>query len=766
MNLKILQNKKVTVCLLLVAITLLAYWPVHHHEFINFDDDLYITGNQKVKAGLTADGLIWAFDFNGKSYWHPLTWLSHMLDVELFGLNAAAHHLTNLWIHLVNALLLFGVLYRATGRLYRCAFIAALFAVHPLNVDSVAWMAERKNLLSTFFWVLTMLLYMCYAERPTVKRYGLMLLAFACGLMTKPMLVTLPFVLLLLDYWPLKRLDDKHGWQHSAIWQDTVFIPARQSGGLRLIVEKLPLLMLSGASIWVSILSTQDIDMMVATDTVPLTLRIGNALVSYLSYLSKIFWPHNLAIFYPFPKTLPLWLVVGSGVLLFVITTLFLLRSNRKPYLATGWLWYLGTLVPVIGIVQAGVWPAMADRWVYIPMIGILIIMVWAPAEMITKWRPKMQVLVTVLGVSAVVCCVFLVRGQLQHWQNSRLLFKHALDVTGGSDIAHNNLGSALLWEGDFKAALHHFKAALKLNPLMTKVHNNIGQTLVNLGRVNEAVDRYRVSLKLNPLEAETHNGLAVALLEQGHIKEALHHLHTAVRLEPNYGDVYVNLGAVYRQQGKIKMAVRYYLQALRLNPYLPEAHNNLGLLLMIEGKLKAAAAFFHKALEINPDFDAARENLKKLQTAQTAYRQRLAQLNGKIKRNPDNADLYLQLGDLYKDQGALNQALENYQKAFIIRPKSRPVMKKLAIGQAMTGNYDQAVELFRKMIGQQPNDTEPYIYIAGIYARQNKAAESIEWLKRAIARGYHDWDRLQGDSNFDNIRENAAFKALVLPKS
>ena len=766
MNLKILQKKKVTVCLLLAAITLLAYWPVQHHEFINLDDDLYITGNQKVKAGLTTDGLIWAFDFNGKSYWHPLTWLSHMLDVELFGLNSAAHHLANLWIHLVNVLLLFGVLYRATGRLYRCAFIAALFAVHPLNVDSVAWMAERKNLLSTFFWVLTMLLYMRYVERPSAKRYGYMSLAFACGLMTKPMLVTLPFVLLLMDYWPLKRLDDKHGWQHSATWQDTMFAPARKCGVSRLIVEKMPLLMLSGVSIWISILSTQEIDMMVATDTVPLTLRIGNALVSYLGYLSKIFWPHNLAIFYPFPKNLPFWLVVGSGILLVAMTALIILKSNRKPYLATGWLWYLGTLVPVIGIVQAGVWPSMADRWVYIPMIGILIIIAWATAEMITKWRPKMQVLVAVLGVSALVCCVFLARLQLHHWQNSRLLFRHALNVTGGSDIVHNNLGSALLWEGDFKAALHHFKAALKFNPLMTKLHNNIAQTLVKLGRINQAVDRYRVSLKLDPFEAETHNGLAVALFEQGRIKESIHHLHTAVRLEPKYPDVYVNLGAVYRQQGNSKMAARYYLQALRLNPDLPEAHNNLGLLLMTEGKYKVAAAYFRKALEIKPEFSPARENLKKLQTAQIAYRQKLAQLNDDIRKNPEDGDLFIELGDLYKVQGSFSQALVNYQKAYSILPESRRVMKKLAIGHAMAGNYDQAVELLQKMIGLQPDDTDPYIYLSGIFARQNQLDESIVWLKKAIARGYHNWDRLLTDDNFENIREKPAFKALVLPES
>jgi len=765
MNPKILLRKKISVCFILAAITLLAYWPIQNHEFINFDDDLYITGNHRVKAGLTLDGLIWAFGFNERSYWHPLAWLSHMLDVELFGLSPAGHHLTNLWIHLANSLLLFWIFYRTTGCLYRSAFMAALFAAHPLNVDSVAWVAERKNLLSTFFWMLSLLFYVRYVEGPNLRRYSLILVIFALGLMVKPMLVTLPFALLLLDYWPLKRLRFNQWQKYDSATPAGEGILERQSHVLKLVMEKIPLLVLAGMSIWLSILSSQQIGMVVATDTVPMMLRIANALVSYLNYLAKMIWPHNLAIFYPFPKDLPWWQLTGSGILLLAVTALFLLRSSHKPYLATGWLWYLGTLVPVIGIVQAGVWPSMADRWAYIPMIGIIMIIAWAIPELASKWRYKIPVL-AVLGISVIACCVVLVRVQLQYWENSRVLFKHALDVTQENSLAHNNLGSALLWEGETDAALHHFKAALKLAPKTPKMHNNIGHALMKLGRVNEAVDRYLESIRLNPLEAETHNSLAVALIEQGRLSESILHLQKALRFEPNYADAYVNLGAAYRRQGQAKRAAKCYMEAIRLRPDLPEAYNNLGLLLLHEGNLKAAASYFRKALEKKSDYAKARDNLEKVLNAQNTFKETLAQIQAKAKRNPEDSDLFLKLGDLYKEQSELDGALEHYQKAFLLRPGSLLAMKKLAIVHAMKGQYEKAIELLNKMITLQPDDSEPYYYMAGIYSRQNNINDSITWLKKAIAKGYNNWDRLKIDRNFDNIRETSFFKALVTPKS
>jgi tetratricopeptide (TPR) repeat protein len=765
MNPNILLRKKISVCFILAAITLFAYWPVQNHEFINYDDDFYITGNHRVKAGLTLDGLTWAFGFNQRTYWHPLAWLSHMLDVELFGTRPAGHHLTNLWIHLVNSLLLFWILYRTTGCLYRSAFVAALFAVHPLNVESVAWVAERSNLLSTFFGMLGLLFYVQYVEGPSIRRYLLLLFIFALGLMVKPMLVTLPFVLLLLDFWPLKRVGFNDSLKHASAAPAGEGLLERQGHVIKLVMEKIPLLVLAGVSIWLSILSSQQNDMMVATDTVAMTLRIANALVSYLSYLAKMIWPHNMAIYYPFPKDLPLWQVAGSGVLLLVVTALFLLRSSHRPYLATGWLWYLGTLVPVIGIVQAGVWPSMADRHAYIPMIGIIMIIAWAIPELTSKWRHKTPVL-AVLGIFLIAGCVVLVRMQLQYWENSRVLFKHALDVTQENNIAHNNLGSALLWDGETDAALRHFKAALKFAPETPKIHNNIGHALMQQGRVDDAVDRYLESIKLNPSEAETHNSLAVALIEQGRLAESILHLQKALHLEPNYADAYVNLGAAYRRQGHAKRAAKCYVEAIRLRPDLPEAYNNIGLLLLHEGKLNAAASYFRKALDKKSDYAEALDNLEKVRTAQKTFKETLAQIRAKTKRNPEDADLYLELGDFHKEQGELDNALAHYQKALLLRPDSLPAIKKVAIVHAMKGQYDKAIELLNKMITLQPEDTEPYYYMAGIYSRQSNINDSIAWLKKAIAKGYNNWDRLKTDRNFDNIRETSFFKALVESKS
>jgi tetratricopeptide (TPR) repeat protein len=760
MNTKILKPKSISVCILLIAFILFAYWPVQHNEFINFDDHLYIKDNRWVKAGLTIEGFIWAFDVNGAGYWQPLTWLSHMLDVTLFGLNPVGHHLTNLGIHLTNALLLFWFFFHTTGRLYRSFFIAALFALHPLNVESVAWAASRKNLLSTFFWMLSLLFYVRYGESPTRNRYLMILVVFVMGLMVKPMLVTLPFVFLLLDYWPLRRLRLDYEQQRVSGRSEKV-LPERKANAYQLVIEKLPMLAFSALSIGLTIYSTQQIGINVAEHAAPMTLRFANALVSYFGYLAKIFWPHNLAVFYPFPKALPMWQVAGSGVLLILFTTLSLLSAKDKPYLTIGWLWYLGTLVPVIGIFQAGAWPALADRWAYVPMIGIITIIAWATPEITSKWRIRVPVL-SLFGISILVCCAVLVRLQVQYWQNSRILFQHALEVTQESSLAHNNLGLALFGEGQTNAALQHFKTALKLKPQNIEAHNNMGQALLKQGMVNEAVDHYRKLLKLYPSEAVTHKCLALALFEQGRIAESISHLQTSLRLRPNYASGYFNLGKIYFKQGQTKKAAKCYLEAIRLRPDFPEAHNNLGILLLKEGKLRMAVSYFRKALEQKNDYAPALENLEKVRLAQNAAKEKQAQIMDKLSRNSGDAALYLKLGDLYQEQGELTEALKNYQKAFSLRPNSLPAIKKLAIGHAMNGGYDKAIELLNKLILLKPDDTAPYIYLAGIYARQNKLNESIEWLKRAIAKGYRNWDSLKKDQNFDNIKEAPSFKALI----
>jgi len=359
------------ICLFLGLVTLSVYWQVVDHEFIIYDDPSYVTENHHVQAGLTLKSLAWSFSFTEKedTYWHPLTWISHMLDCQFYGLNPGMHHLNNLILHIASSLLLFLAFKRMTGEVWKSAFIAALFALHPLNVDSVAWIAERKNVLSTFFWMLTMLSYAYYSERPGPWIYLLTLLFFALGLLAKPMLVTLPFVLLLLDYWPLGRLR----------------LPTIPSG-FRLFMEKAPFIVLAVFIAYLSFSSSEDLGIMISLETKPMDLRIANALVSYVSYMEKMVWPQSMAVHYPYPRMIPIWKSICAGLFLGLVSLSVILAIKRKPYLSVGWLWFLGTLVPVIGLVQNGLWPAMADRWAYVPLIGLFIMIAWGAPELAVRW--------------------------------------------------------------------------------------------------------------------------------------------------------------------------------------------------------------------------------------------------------------------------------------------------------------------------------------------------------------------------------------------
>lgn len=624
------------ITVLLILVTFAAYQDIRSNAFINFDDDIYVTENQIVKEGLTLKGLSWAMGFNERGYWQPLTWLSHMLDCELFGLNPAAHHMTNLAIHLANTLLLFWTLCRMTGRVYRSALVAAFFALHPLNVDSVAWVAERKNLLSAFFWMLSLLSYYWYTNTPKRDRYLLTLILFALGLMVKPMLVTLPFVFLLLDFWPLKRLKCGPTPEHGPQKAQALTNKYQSIDTSKLIIEKIPFFALSLASVWLSIASTQHIKNMVTSDTVPMTLRISNALVSYVSYMGKMFWPFDLAVYYPFPASISLWKVAGAGGLLAALTGLFIFFMNRKRYLAVGWLWYLGTLVPVIGIVQGGLWPAIADRWAYVPLVGLFLIVVWGIFDVMQKW--KFGKLVTAgLAITVIAGLFIATRFQLQYWKNSRTLFAHALEATAGNAVAHNNLGNALLEEGQTEAAINHYRSALRIDPNYAKAHMNLGNAFMKVGSVDEAVKHYVASIGINPLDAKAHNNLAVAFTAQGRFSDSHSHLQEALRLDPNYADAYNNLGAVYRKQGQVENAAKCYLEAIRLRPDFAEAYHNIGLLLWREGQLKAAAFYFRKALAKKPDYPEARENLANTQAAIDESKNKVSQVKKQISASPEN---------------------------------------------------------------------------------------------------------------------------------
>ena len=503
---------KVLICIFLIVATFCIYSQVQDHKFINFDDDRYITDNLNVQAGLTIESIKWAFTPSHTSYGHPMTWLSHMLDYQLYGLHPKGHYLTNLFLHISSVLILFIVLLRMTGALWKSGFVAAMFALHPLNVESVVWIAERKNVLSTLFWLMTMWAYIHYAEKPTVKRYGLVFLFFTLGLMSKPMLVTLPFVLLLLDYWPLRRLKFEQERGGNEISEKNT---ARRSEVFRLVLEKIPLFLLTTGLSIVTFITEKSYGAMNYAENLTFSTRLTNAMVSYLEYLGKMIWPRGLSILYPHPgNALPVWQGILCGMVLVGITIISIRLIRKVPYFAVGWFWYLGTLVPVIGIVQVG-GQAMADRYTYIPLIGIFIFVAWGVPELMSKWRYKEKVLSVLVGIIIFTLLITTWR-QVSHWKNSITIYEHAIRVTDKKypdfALAHNNLGNALSAERKNEEAISHFKMAIKLQPDYAAAHYNLGNALVAEGKNEEAISHYKMAIKLKPDYADAHNNLETAL--------------------------------------------------------------------------------------------------------------------------------------------------------------------------------------------------------------------------------------------------------------
>ena len=573
------MRRNLIVCLVLAAATLALFWQVRDHDFIDLDDDLYVSANGYVRGGLSRESLLWAFTTFAGANWHPLTWLSHMADGEMFGLNAGRHHLTSALIHTPNSLLLFLVLLRMTRALWRSALVAALFALHPLHLESVAWIAERKDVLSTCFWMLTLASYLAYVKRPGYPLYLLTLVTFACGLMAKPMLVTLPCVLLLLDYWPLGRLElGQSSAAPTGYHQRQATGAGRRNTAAALLVEKIPFFLLSAASSVITVLAQRRGGAIQSVELFSLPSRIANALVSYVRYIGKMIWPEHLAIYYPHPgDTLPLWQPAAAALVLATISVLALRAARRHPYLIVGWLWYLGTLVPVIGLVQIG-GQAMADRYTYVPLVGLFLMIAWGGAELAAR-RSFLRKPLAVLAVLIVTALGLRSWWQLQFWRDSITLFEHTLQATSGNSLIHNNLGIALARQGRVEEAVAHYREALTIDPVNLNSHINLGVALVDLGRLEEAVDRYSQALELRPDHPGVHNNLGNALALLGKLDEAAAEFNQALKLRPDYYEAHNNLGVVLAQQGRLSEASSYFMEALRINPSYVQAQKNLKLL-------------------------------------------------------------------------------------------------------------------------------------------------------------------------------------------
>ncbi len=591
------------VCLVLAAITFAVFGRTAGFEFLNYDDDRYVYENPVVAKGLTLKGAVWALTYGEIGHWHPLTWLTHMADCQVYGLWAGGHHLTNVALHAVAAVLLFLALREMTGSLWRSAFVAAVFAIHPLRVESVAWIAERKDVLSGVFFMLTLWAYGRYARQPSRWRYAAVALAYALGLLCKNTLVTLPFVLLLLDWWPLHRvtLDGAGGGKVGAARLVGLF------GGLA--KEKIPLFLLSAGSCVATFLVPEQV---LDSNRVPFLERVGNAVVSYGVYLRQMVFPAGLAVPYPNPPNgQPFWKVGLAFVLLAAISMLVLACWKKRPYLLVGWLWYLGMLVPMIGFVQISYY-AHADRYTYLPGIGLVLAGTWAVGDWSLGWKHRRAVpgglMAAVMG--ALMVCAWI---QTAYWKNSETLWNHTLDCTTGNYIAHYSFGVLLDQEGRVDEAITHFQNALQILPAYGAAHNNLGLALLQRERVDEAITHFQRAMQLGPNYMEPCVNLGIALAQKGRVDEAIAQFQKALEIKPNYAEAHCNLGNILLQKSRADEAITHFEKALQIRPGYAKAHSNLGNALLQKGNVTEAISHFQQALQLEPADPWVKNNLAEI---------------------------------------------------------------------------------------------------------------------------------------------------------
>jgi protein O-mannosyl-transferase len=770
------------ICVVLTVVTGCLYWCVHTHAFIQLDDPDYVTSNPYVRTGLTPAGIQWAFTQSHSSNWHPLTWITHMLDCQLFGLNnPGGHHLVNVGLHIANTLLLFLLLQRLTGKRWPSAFVAALFALHPLHVESVAWVAERKDVLSTFFFLLTLFAYAAYAARKenrglkmagassfilhppssTTPRpalwYVLALLLFALGLMSKPMLVTLPCVLLLLDYWPLRRF----GFST---------LPALRSTLRPLLLEKLPFFALSAVSCVITIWAQAAGRSIASADEVPLSFRVTNALSAYLQYVEKMLWPAKLAIFYPFPAQVHLNATLLAVVFVVAVTILALWQARERPYLLVGWLWYLGTLIPVIGLLQVGA-QAVADRYTYIPLIGLFLAIALGIAELATRWRP-LQLLLWPCALALLAACSFQTSRQLTAWKDNDTLFVHAAKITPGNYLALAVLGDIRIREGKNAEAVEYLSQAIEFGPHYVPSRFRLAVALDGLGRTEEALTNYQMALQMDPLNGEPRNAYGVSLMEHGKLGEAEVQLREAHRLKPDDTLVWLNLVLLLRREGKLGDALheceamlqldptsershllygetlrlvgrfeegyQQYAAALRLNPKSASAHVGLGLALIDKGNFTGASAQFEALLKDEPQNPQALDGLGYALAMQRRFDEAKAKFLEAQRLDPKYAQGYFHYAMCLSARNDVKEAVAQYRKALNLNPKMPLALNNLAWLLASdpdpnNRNGKEAVELSEEAC-KLVNYEQPFYMgtLAAAYAEAGRFADAVNMAERA----------------------------------
>jgi tetratricopeptide (TPR) repeat protein len=729
MNRTLKEYQVSLICIFLVVSTLAVYWRVIYSDFVNFDDPIYVTENEHVMSGLSGANVVWAFTSKDVSYWHPLTWLSHMLDCELYGLRAGMHHLTSLILHAANSLLLFFVFKRMTGAVWRSAFVAAFFALHPLNVDSVAWITERKNVLSTLFWLLTMWAYAGYAYRGGVGRYLLVLVLFGLGTLAKPMLVTLPFVMLLLDYWPLGR------YRLEPACDEKTESQTGRSGlsvFLGLLREKIPLFVLSAVAVYFFSSSGHRAGTKVSEELVPVKLRIANAVVSYVAYIGKMILPRKMAVFYPYPDRVPTWEVIVALLLLVAASAFVIAQLKRRGYLATGWAWYLGTMVPVIGLFQVGLWPAMADRWAYVPLIGLFVIIAWGIGDLAAKWRLRSITLAIPAGacLSVLMVCTWL---QVGHWRDGSTLFRHAINVTHGNYIAHYNLGNILLKEGKTDEAIEHYRKAAEIHVNYVDAHYNLGIAFSARKKYAEAIEAYRSVLKLRKDHKRVLARLADALAKNGQLDEAVSYYNRALERKGEDTEVLNNLALALAKKGKPDEAIKCYNKSLEIDPNSVEVLNNLGNAWIDKKEFGPAVRCYEKALSLNPGFAETYYNLANALKQMGELEKAVLNYRRALEFKPEDVDVHYGLGLALAELKAYDEAALHYRKAIELNPNFAQAYYNLGITFVNQNRVEEAIEQFRQVLRIHPNDAEMHCNLGTLLAKQGRVSEAVEEFRTAL---------------------------------
>ena len=755
-------------CLLLAVVTFAVFLPVRNCDFVNYDDPMYVTSNHHVRQGLTLKGVAWAFRSGQTANWHPLTWLSHMLDVELFGLNPASAHLENVALHAVNAALLLVVFRKLTGALWRSAFVAALFALHPLHVESVAWISERKDVLSTLFWLLTLWAYgqhvhgrigrkaddIAEAGRDALLRvqadrqvgptmlgagwYGLALVFFALGLMAKPMLVTLPFVLLLLDYWPIgefKRLEFRSLRVGSSEAEAQVSKPStfnfQLSTFLRLSAKKIPFFILSGIFCVVTFVVQRSSGAVLALTSIPMGMRIENAFVSYARYLGKLIWPVGLALPYPYPTEWPVALVIFSAALTIILCGAAWFLGPRWPFVRTGWFWFFGTLIPVIGLVQVGA-QSLADRYMYVPSIGIFIILAWGAGAAFER----LNISCWAAGTAAILvlgACAARTVDQLGYWRNSETLFRHAIASTRNNGLACDNLGIDLFAKGRLDAAMQTYTAALKINPKDPIALDGVGCCFFYRGQVAEATKWFQRSLQVNTNQSNSLFNMGSVLAQQQHYPEAIKYFKDALQIDPENPDIHDSLGNIFLRQKRYAGAIRSYEDAARLAPESPSPHNCLGALLYELGKVDQAIHQYQEAAQLAPEDPQTHIILANLLASEGRLQESANHYATALRINPNSIEALNNLGWLLAGTGQYDKALECYTRAVRLAPGEESLHRSIAQVLSAVGRNGEALREYGEALRLAPNDAEAHLGFAGVLATVGRKDEAIAHVKEAL---------------------------------